>query len=148
MSTEEFADVLYGACLIDWEQLAERLRRYASRFDEAEEVRIVGTGTDLRLGIAGRTMKADALAANVPGGEFFGCPIEDSAEGVIEFGEFPAVYAGREITGITLRFEAGRVVDASATSNEDALLMTLVRTKAPGGSASSGSAAIPASRAT
>ena len=35
--------------------------------------------------------------ANLPGGEFFGCPIEDSAEGEISFGDFPAVYRGREV---------------------------------------------------
>ena len=61
----------------------------------------------------------------MPGGEFFGCPLEDSAEGTIHFSEFPAVHAGRHVTGIRLRFEAGRVVDASADSNEDFLLETL-----------------------
>ena len=70
-------------------------------------------------------MKVDALGANLPGGEFFGCPIEDSAEGEISFGDFPAVYRGREITGIRLRFEGGVVVDASAETNEAYLIETL-----------------------
>jgi aminopeptidase len=88
-------------------------------------VRIVGEGTDLRLSLAGRSMKVDAAGANVPGGEFFGCPVEDSAEGVITFGEFPAVYAGRELTGIRLRFEGGVVVEASAEREEAFLLEML-----------------------
>jgi aminopeptidase len=67
----------------------------------------------------------DAGGANIPGGEFFCCPVEDSAEGVIAFTEFPAVYAGRELTNIRLRFEGGRVVDASAATNEAFLLETL-----------------------
>ena len=67
----------------------------------------------------------DAGGANIPGGEVFYSPVEDSAEGVIEFSEFPAVYAGREMSGIRLRFEGGRVVDASASSNEEFLLETL-----------------------
>ena len=125
MSTEEFADFLYGACLLDWEAERVRMQRYADRFDAAEEVRIVGAGTDLRLSLAGRTMRVDAGGANVPGGEFFGCPVEDSAEGVITFGEFPAVYAGRELAGIRLRFEGGAVVEAAADTNEAFLHQTL-----------------------
>jgi MFS family permease len=70
-------------------------------------------------------MKVDAGGANIPGGEFFGCPIEDSAEGVIAFTEFPAVYAGREVNGIRLRFEGGTVVDASAETNEAYLVEML-----------------------
>ena len=125
MSTQEFSDFLYAACLRDWKAEGERMKRYADRFDAADEVRIVGTETDLRLSIAGRTMKVDAGGANIPGGEFFGCPIEDSAEGTVAFTEFPAVYAGREMNGIRLRFESGRVVDASAETNEAYLLETL-----------------------
>ena len=125
MSTGEFADFLYGACLLDWEAERVRMQRYADRFDAAETVRIVGDGTDVSLSIAGRRMKVDAAGANIPGGEFFGCPVEDSAEGVISFSEFPAVYAGREISNIRLRFEGGYVVEASASSSEAYLLETL-----------------------
>ena len=125
MATHEFAHFLYEACLRDWDAERERMQHFADRFDGAGEVRIVGAETDLRLSIAGRTMKVDAGGANVPGGEFFGCPVEDSAEGTIAFCEFPAVYGGREMNGIRLRFEGGKVVDASAETNEAYLLETL-----------------------
>lgn len=125
MSTEAFADFLYGAVLRDWAVEGERMQRLANHFDAASEVRIVGAETDLRLSLEGRTMKADALGSNLPGGEFFGCPVEDSAEGVITFAEFPAVYRGHEMTGIRLRFEGGVVVDAGAATNEEKLIETL-----------------------
>jgi aminopeptidase len=125
MSTDEFADFLYGACLLDWDAERERMQRYAERFDAAEQVRIVGDETDLTLSLAGRSMEVDAGGANIPGGEFFGCPVENSAEGVVTFAEFPAVYAGRELTGIRLRFEGGCVVEASAVTSEAFLLETL-----------------------
>jgi aminopeptidase len=125
MGTTEFADFLYGACLRDWNAERERMQRYADRFDAAEEVRIVGAETDMRLSLAGRAMEVDAGGANIPGGEFFCSPGEDSAEGTIAFTEFPAVYAGREINGIRLRFEGGTVVDASAETNEAYLVETL-----------------------
>jgi aminopeptidase len=125
MGTEEFADFLYGACLLDWEAEGKRMQRYADRFDAAEEVHIVGDRTDIKLSIAGRKMEVDAAGANMPGGEFFGCPVEDSAEGEIVFGEFPAVLLGREMNGVRLRFEGGKVVDASADTNQDFLFELL-----------------------
>jgi aminopeptidase len=125
LSLQEFEDFLYGACLLDWNAERERMSRYAQHFDDAEEVRLVGAGTDIRIGVAGRPALVDAGGANMPGGEFFLSPVEDSAEGEIVFGEFPAVYNGREVAGIALRFEAGRVVEASATANEEFLLEML-----------------------
>jgi aminopeptidase len=121
LSLAEFADFLYGACLLDWDAERERMSRYAEHFDQAEEVRLVGDGTDIRLGLAGRSAEVDAGGANMPGGEFFLSPVEDSAEGTIVFDEFPAVYNGREVTGISLTFESGVVVKASAASNEEFL---------------------------
>ena len=125
MPTDAFADFLYGAVLLDWDAERERMRRHADRFDAASEVRIVGPGTDLTLSIEGRTTIVDAGGANMPGGEFFTSPVETSANGVIAFTEFPAVYAGRELRDIRLRFVDGVVVDASAATEEAFLLETL-----------------------
>jgi aminopeptidase len=125
MSTRAFEDFLYGACLLDWNAERGRMSRYAERVDVADEVRIVGAETDLTLSLTGRTGKVDAGGANMPGGEFYYSPVEDSAEGTISFLEFPAPYAGREVAGIRLRFEGGRVVDASAAS-EEAFLIDLL----------------------
>ncbi len=126
LSTNAFAEVLYAAVLADPAELRKRMEPLAERFDAAREVRIVGEGTDLRLSLEGRVMLIDAGdGANVPGGEFFGCPVETSAEGTISFSELPAVYRGYELRGIKLRFVGGVVVDASADTNEAFLLETL-----------------------
>jgi aminopeptidase len=71
MSRAAFEDFVYGACLRDWSAERERISRYAEGFDAAEEVRIVGDGTELSLSLAGRTGKVDAGGSNMPGGEFF-----------------------------------------------------------------------------
>ena len=97
------------------------MARIKEQFDAADEVHIVGDGTDLRLSLNGREGKIDAGGANMPGGEVFYSPVEDSASGVVEFSEFPAVYAGRELAGVRFRFEDGVIVEASAQSNEDFL---------------------------
>jgi aminopeptidase len=57
--------------------------------------------------------------------EVYVCPVETSAEGTIAFTEFPAVWGGRDVRDIRLRFSEGRVVDASADSEQEFLLETL-----------------------
>lgn len=120
MTTAGFADFLYGACLRDWDAEGERMRRHAERFDRAAQVRIVGEGTDLTLGVEGRETEVDDGRHNMPGGEFFLCPLEDTAQGEILL-DVPSEYRGREVQRVRLRFEAGRVVDASAAVGEDVL---------------------------
>jgi aminopeptidase len=56
----------------------------------------------------------------MPDGEFFTGPVEDSVEGEVSF-SFPATYAGREVAGVKLRFEAGKVVEATADRGEEFL---------------------------
>jgi aminopeptidase len=125
MSLRAFADFLYGAVLIDWEALREEMARIAEHFDRASKVRIVGEGTDLTFSLEGRECKVDAMSANMPGGEIFFSPVEDSAEGVISYSEYPACYLGHEVAGVRLRFEGGTIVEASATHDEAFLLATL-----------------------
>jgi aminopeptidase len=125
MTLPEFTEFLYGAVLVDWDALAREMERIAERFDRADTVRIVGPETDLTFSLAGREGKVDALGANVPGGEVFYSPVEDSAEGVISYSEYPACYVGHEVPGVRFRFEGGRIVEASATEDEEFLLGTL-----------------------
>jgi aminopeptidase len=125
MTLAEYEDFIYDAVLRDWDAEAERMRRIADVFDAAEEVRLVGAGTDLRLSLAGRLGHIDDGHINMPGGEVFYSPVEDGTEGVVEFNEFPAVYFGTEVRGARLRFEGGKVVDATASVNEQFLVSTL-----------------------
>jgi len=125
MSLKAYEDFLYGAVLVDWEALGERMREIGAHFDAANEVHITGDGTDLTFSLEGRQGKVDAIGANMPGGEVFYSPVEDSANGTVTFSEYPACYGGRAVENVRLRFEDGRAVDASASSDEDFLLKTL-----------------------
>ena len=125
MTLAEYEEFVFGACLLDWDAERRKMERIAQRFDGAEEVRIVAEGTDLRLGIAGRKGEIDDGHLNLPGGEVFYGPVEDATEGVITYAEFPAEYQGNEAQGVRLRFESGRVVDASAATGEDFLVSAL-----------------------
>jgi aminopeptidase len=125
MATAEFEDLLYASVLRDWDEETRQMTRLAERFSAADEVRIVAAGTDLTVGLAGREAHVDEGRINLPGGEFFFCPIEDTAEGEITFDEFPTVYHGMIVEGIRLIFRNGVVVEASARRGEETLLETL-----------------------
>ncbi len=125
MTLAEYEQFIFDSVLLDWDAEGQRMRKIADVFDAADEVRIVGPGTDLTLSLAGRAGAVDDGHVNMPGGEVFYSPIEDSAQGVVEFREFPAVYYGHEVEGARFVFEDGRIVDATARSGEDFLLTTL-----------------------
>ncbi|TMK80148.1 MAG: aminopeptidase [Actinobacteria bacterium] len=127
MGIKAFEDFLFGAVLLDWDAEGEKMQRIKERFDPTEEVRIVGHKTDLRFSIAGRDGVVDDGHLNMPGGEVFYCPVEDSTEGVVSFSEYPAVREPDIVDGVRMRYENGRVVEASATANEELLLQALDR---------------------
>jgi aminopeptidase len=131
MSLADYEDFYFGACLADdpdpltaWKRASAECERLAEWIEGHEEVRITAPGTDIKLGIAGRKFIPCVGDRNMPDGEFFTGPVEDSVEGEVSF-HLPAVIAGREVSGVRLRFEAGKVVDASAERGEEFLIQLL-----------------------
>jgi aminopeptidase len=128
MSLTDFEDFYFGACLADdgdpltaWKRASEECERLAEWIEGHEEVRVVAPGTDITLGIAGRRFIPCDGRHNMPDGEFFTGPVEDSVEGEVTF-HLPATIGGREVAGVRLRFEAGKVVDAGAERGEEFLI--------------------------
>jgi aminopeptidase len=126
MSLKEYEDFVYSAILIDWTEQIKIMKRIKEVMDTTNEVRIIGEDTDLTMSIKGRTAVIGGPTHNVPGGEIFTAPIEDSAEGKIFF-DLPAVIYGREVRGIRLQFEKGQIVNYSANRNEE-LLKKMINT--------------------
>jgi aminopeptidase len=120
MSHEDMMTFFFNATLRDWEKEAEWYRKVQKPFQASETVRIVGAGTDLTFSTKGRVYEVADGHLNMPDGEIFTAPVDESAEGYITF-EFPGVYFGERVPGIRLEFAGGRVVHASAQGNEDLL---------------------------
>ncbi len=127
MGLEEYEEFVFEAMALGeddpvryWLQKAEEQGRLIERLEAAREVRIVGPGTDLTLSIEGRRFINGDGRHNMPCGEVFTGPVEDSANGEIYFG-VPVAVAGREVLGVRLGFEEGRVVEASAEKGEEYL---------------------------
>jgi len=131
MSLSEYEDFVYGSCLPDmddpvgyWQRFSAWQQKIVDWLKGRERVHLTGPETDLRLSIAGRPFINCDGHYNMPDGEVFTGPVEDSAEGHVCF-SYPAIYRGREVTGVRLWFEGGKVVKASAGKNEDFLLKAL-----------------------
>jgi aminopeptidase len=131
MALRDYEDFYYAACLATdsdpltaWRRQSDQVNHLAEWIEGKEEVRIQGPGTDLTLGVGGRHWIPCTGEHNMPDGEFFTGPVEDSASGEVAF-SFPASYGGRSVSGVRFRFEDGKVADAAAEQGEDFLIEML-----------------------
>jgi len=131
MDTEAYTAFVLAACKLDrddplraWLDLKTEQQRLIDWLDGRKQVRLTGPEIDLTLSIEGRTWINSDGKRNFPSGEIFTGPVETSVNGTIRF-SFPVVTAGREIDDIRLRFENGKVVEASAAKNEEYLIQQL-----------------------
>ncbi len=131
MSLEAYEDFVFNACMPDlkdpigyWTRFSEKQQKVVEWLKGKKEIRVKAPGTDLKLSVEGRIFINCDCHANVPDGEIFTGPVEASVEGYVSF-SYPAIYGGREVEGVRLWFEEGRVVKATASKNENFLQKTL-----------------------
>jgi aminopeptidase len=131
MSLSEYEDFVYKACMPDmsnpieyWKNVSAQQARIIDWLKGKNKVHVTGPNTDLTLSIADRIFVNSDCHNNVPDGEVFTGPVEESIEGYVEY-SFPAIYQGHEVTGVRLWFEKGKVVKAEADKGEDYLLSVL-----------------------
>jgi len=127
MSLFEYQDFVVKACFLDkkepareWKKLSTTQENLVKRLNKAKKMRFVGQDTDLRLSVKGRRWFNCDGHVNMPDGEIFTSPIENSAEGQIRF-TYPGIEMGREVQDITLTFKDGKVVKAKAEKGEEFL---------------------------
>lgn len=133
MALPEYEDFVYRACHVDdpnvdpvayWQQVGAQQQRLVQRMAGHDQVLVQGQDVELKLSIKDRVFLNSCGLHNLPDGEIYTGPVEDSVEGWVRF-TYPAVYAGQVVEGVELRFENGRVVDARAEQNQDLLLRML-----------------------
>lgn len=107
-----------------WRELGRRQAGLVEYMASVQRVRIEAEGTDLTLSVAGRTWINSDGRRNMPSGEIFTGPVEESPRGRLRC-SFPVYRGGRELSGIALEFADGRVVAAHAEQGEDYLVSML-----------------------
>ncbi len=127
MGPIEYEDFAYKACMVDvddpvkeWRRQAEEQKKVVEILSKVDELRIVSKDTDLFMKVGGRKWISDDGHNNMPAGEVFSAPIEDSVEGAVKF-TYPAIWGGIEVEGVKLKFSRGEVVEAHAEKGEEKL---------------------------
>ncbi|MBI5360440.1 MAG: aminopeptidase [Planctomycetes bacterium] len=131
MSTDEFADFVFKATFADtanpvkkWQDFHKSHIARANFLNKARDVRIINNGTDLKMSVKGRKFIISSGTHNMPSGELFTGPVENTVNGHMKF-SFPALHNGKRIEGLELDFKDGKVVKATAAKNQDYFIKTI-----------------------
>lgn len=131
MSLAEYEDFVYRACHADapdpvayWNKVRAEQAKMIERIHGHSQITLRGPNVDLSLSIKERVFVNSCGKHNMPDGEIYTGPVEDSVQGWVRF-TYPALYQGSAVEGIELTFAGGRVEKAIATKNESYLLEML-----------------------
>ena len=131
MSLRDYEDFVYGATFADrddpikhWKAIHDDQQKIIDWLEGKKIVTVKSPNVDLELSVEGRTFVNSDGKKNMPSGEIFTGPVEESANGWVKF-TYPAIRGGREVEGVELEFKDGKVVRASAEKNEDYLITQL-----------------------
>ncbi len=127
MSLSEYEDFVYGASMVNlddpvayWREKAAEQQRLVDWLNGKEQIEVKGEHIELTLSIKDRTWVNADGTRNFPDGEIYTGPVEQSVNGWVRF-TYPAVYNDREVDGVELTFEDGKIVKATAEKGEDYL---------------------------
>src|SRR5512142_1065877 len=131
MSLKEYEDFVFQAvhALADdpiayWKSTSGEQQRAVDFLSDKSQVVLRGPNVDLTLSVKGRTFVNSIGINNMPDGEIFTGPVEDSVNGWVKF-TYPAIYGGVAVEGAELTFSNGRVETAKADKNQEYLLKML-----------------------
>ncbi|MFA5084375.1 MAG: aminopeptidase [Candidatus Paceibacterota bacterium] len=120
MSLEEAENFIFKACLKDWKKETEKINKVKKLFNKGKTVRITGNKTNISFSIKGRKSEISNGKHNMPAGEVYYAPVENSINGEIFF-EGSRIYEGKEMKDIFLEFRNGRLTEIKAESGQDFL---------------------------
>jgi aminopeptidase len=95
--------------------MIQEMQVLAGRMARGKDVRLVGRETDMTFSIEGRKPIIDWGEKNLPGGEVFTSPVEDSVNGNVYF-DRPFIFQGTRSAGYDLRTRAGTSWNVGRTS--------------------------------
>jgi aminopeptidase len=127
MSLDEYKEFIFSACMVNdddpvsrWLEFKKRQDGYVDYLSNKKRLHVKGANADLRMSIEGRKFMNSHGKRNFPDGEIYTGPVEESVNGWVRY-EYPAIYQGKEVVGVELYFEEGKVVKATAKKNEEFL---------------------------
>ncbi|WP_235297470.1 aminopeptidase [Portibacter marinus] len=127
MSLEEYETFVFNACKLDqddpvaaWLEVRKSQQKIVDFLNQKSEIRYKRPDSDIVFSVKGRTWINSDGMNNMPSGEVFSAPVEDSVNGEMTF-DYPAIYMGQEARGIRLKVKDGQIVEWSAEHGQDLL---------------------------
>lgn len=127
MSLPEYADFIFSACRLDeedpvasWVNVRNAQQGIVDLLNSCSDIRYKNAKSDIRFSVKGRTWINSDGRANMPSGEVFTGPVEDSVNGVVYF-DYPSVFSGHDVQGITLTVEQGQIISWEAEQGKQVL---------------------------
>ncbi|MFN8294322.1 MAG: aminopeptidase [Chitinophagales bacterium] len=127
MSLEEYEQFVFQSCYLyeenpvsKWLEMRQTQAAYVERLNKADKVHYKGPNIDITFSVKGRKWINSDGRANMPSGEVFSAPIEDSVNGKVYF-SYPAIYMGKDVEGISLEVKNGEIVSWKAEKGQDVL---------------------------
>jgi len=127
MSLEEYEKFVFGACklfekdpIASWVEVRHNQQHIVDKLSQATVFRYTTEGTDISFNTTGRTWMNSDGQTNMPSGEVYTSPVEDSVNGVIHF-SYPAIYQGHEVEEVTLWVKNGFVEKWEAKKGKEFL---------------------------
>ncbi|MEM8582840.1 MAG: aminopeptidase [Bacteroidota bacterium] len=127
MDLEDYTQFVIKACKLDgvrpiedWQTLGQHQQHIVDYLNNKDRFRYVNDRMDVSFSTTGRTWINSDGKTNMPSGEVYTSPVEESVEGEAYF-DYPAIREGQEVRGIWLKISKGEIVDWSAEAGSEVL---------------------------
>lgn len=120
MKYDEFYNYSLSVMNVDYKSLDEKIKPLKELMERTDKVRIVGPNTDLTFSIKGLPAIPCCGKANIPDGELYTAPVKNSVNGIITYNT-KSPYNGYVFNNISLEFKDGKIINATASDNNDKL---------------------------
>ena len=125
LTLEQFSNFVFKACGLKennpvsyWKEVSKKQQKYVDFLNSKKTIRYKNKNSDISFSVLGRTWINSDGKTNMPSGEVFSSPVEDTVQGKIYF-DYPTVYMGKEMEGITLEVKNGEVVSWNAKKGQE-----------------------------
>lgn len=120
MSTEEYETFIFEACHLhdqnpkaSWKLIGKDQQKIVDYLNQCKQIQYKGPKTNVIFSVKNRTWINSDGKTNMPSGEVFTGPVEDSVNGYIHF-DYPAIYRGEQVQGVSLSIKNGKIQKWSA----------------------------------
>jgi aminopeptidase len=124
---KEYENFVYSACFLNdddpqgrWLKVHDEQQHAVDVLNGKGSIRFKGKDMDISFSTKGRQWINSDGKHNMPSGEVFTSPVEDSVNGYIRF-SYPGIYMAQEIEGVRLEVKDGEVVRRDASKGKKLL---------------------------